>query len=44
MVRQEWKDKLDKKDIGEIMKDYNPIFVVTDNSMTEERKEEMHKA
>ena len=42
MARQEWKDKLNTKNVDEIMNEYNPIFMVTDESVPQERKEEMH--
>ena len=44
MARQEWKDKLNTKNVDEIMNEYNPIFMVTDESVPQERKEDMHKA
>ena len=44
MIRQEWRDKLNQKSIDDIMKEHNPIFMVTNESVPHERREGMHKA
>ena len=44
MARQEWKDKWNNKDADYIMNERNPIFIVTDESVPQERKEDMRKA
>ena len=44
MARQEWKDKLNTKNVDDIMNEYNPIFMVTDDSVPQEIRDDMHKA
>ena len=36
MVRPEWKNKLSHKNVDEILKEYNPIFIVTDDSVSQQ--------